>query len=58
MDYYQNNKDKILRKAYEIYGNGGGKEKTKEYHKENKEKIKKRERERYRNMDKFEKKIR
>ena len=56
MDYYQKNKDKILKKGYEKYHNGGGKEKSKEYYKENKEKNKKRERERYRNMDKFEKK--
>ena len=55
MDYYQKNKDKILKKAYEKYHNDGGKKKLKEYYKENKEKIKKRERERYRNMDKFEK---
>ena len=41
MNYYQKNKDKILKKAYEKYHNGGGKEKAKEYYKENKEQIKK-----------------
>ena len=54
MNYYQKNKDKILKKAYEKDHNGGGKEKGKKYYKENKEEIKKRERERYRKMDKSE----
>ena len=40
MDYYQKNKDKILKKAYEKYHNCAGKEKAKEYCKENKEKNK------------------
>ena len=44
MNYYQINKDKILKKDYEKYHNGGGKEKAKEYYKENKQQIKKRER--------------
>ena len=56
MDYYQKNKDKILKKTYKKYHNGGGKEKAKEYYKKNKEEIKKREMEKYRNMEKFEKK--
>ena len=55
MSYYQQNKDKILKKAHEKY-NGGGKEDAKKYYRENKEEIKKRERERYRKLDKFEKK--
>ena len=50
MNYSQKNKGKILKKAYEKYHNGGGKEKAKKYYKEQ---IKKIERERYRNMDKF-----
>ena len=55
MNYYQKN-TKILKKAYEKYRNGGGKEKAKKYYKQNKGQIKKRERERYRNIDEFEKK--
>ena len=58
MNYYQKNKDEILKAAYEKYFNGGGKEKAKKYYRENNEEIKKRERKRYRNLDKFEKKIR
>ena len=56
MNYYQTNKDKILKKAYEKYHNGGGKEKARKYYRENKEEIKKKEREKYRKSDKFEKK--
>ena len=41
MNYYQKNRDKILKKAHEKYHNGGGKEKTR-YYRENKEEIKKR----------------
>ena len=37
MNYYQKNKDKILKKAYKKYHIGGGKEKTKKYYRENKE---------------------
>ena len=53
MNYHQKNKDEILKTAY-----GGGKEKAKKYYRENNKEIKKRERKRYRNLDKFEKKIR
>ena len=56
MNYYQRNKDKILRKAHEKYHNGGGKENAKKHCSDNKEEIKKRERERYRKLDKFENK--
>ena len=56
MNYYKKNKDKILKKAYEKYHNGGGKEKAKKYYRKNKEEIRKRERERYRKLDKLEKK--
>ena len=56
MNYYQKNREKILKKAHEKYHNGGGKEKAKKYYRENKEEIKKRERERYRKLDRFEKK--
>ena len=31
MNYYQKNRDKILKKASEKYHNGGGKEKAKEH---------------------------
>ena len=56
MDYYQKNRDKILKKTHEKYHNGGGKEKAKKYYRGNKEEIEKRERERYRKLDRFEKK--
>ena len=56
MNYYQKNKDKVLKEAYEKYHNDGDNEKAKKYYKENKEQTKKRERERYKNLDKFEKK--
>ena len=56
MDYYKRNKEAILKKAYDKYHDGGGKEKAKKYYTENKEVIKKRERIRYRKMDKFERK--
>ena len=44
MNYYQKNKDKILKKAYKKYHNGGGKVKARKYYWENKEVIKKKER--------------
>ena len=54
MNHYQRNKDKILKKAYEKYHNGGGKEKTKKYYRENKEEIKKRERDKIKkSLDRF-----
>ena len=56
MNYYQKNKGKILKKAYEKYHSGVGKEKARKYYRENKEEIKTKEREKYRKLDKFEKK--
>ena len=56
MNFYQKNREKILKKAHEKYHNGGGKEKENKYYRENKEEIKKIERGRYRKLDKFEKK--
>ena len=56
MNYYQRNKDKVLKKAHEKYHNGGGKEKSRKYYIEDKEEIKKKEREKYGKLDRFEKK--
>ena len=55
MNYYQKNRDKILKKAHEKYHSSGGK-KANKYYRENKEEMKKREKERYRKLDRFEKK--
>ena len=42
MNYYQRNKEKILKRAYEKYHNGGRKEKAQEYYKKKiKKKLKK-----------------
>ena len=41
--YYDKNKEKLLRKAYDKYHNGGSKEKASFYYQKNKEKIKKKE---------------
>ena len=56
MNYYQRNKDKVLKKAHEKYHNGGGKEKSRKYYIEDKEEIKKKEREKHGKLDRFEKK--
>ena len=42
MSYYQDNKVKLLKKAYDKYHNGGGKERVAKYHQKNKETIKER----------------
>ena len=56
MNYYQKNREKILKEAHEKYHNGGRKEKPKKYYRKNKEEIQKREIERYRKLDRFENK--
>ena len=41
MSYYDKNKKKLLKKAYEKYHNKGGKEKAPLYYQKNKERTKK-----------------
>ena len=53
MNYYQKNRNEILKKAHEKYHNGGRKEKARKYYRENKKEIKKKEREKYRKLDRF-----
>ena len=44
MSYYKKNKEVLLKKVYDKYHNGGGKERAKNYYQANKEEIKKKER--------------
>ena len=41
MSYYWFNREELLKRAYEVHHNKGGKEKAAKYYKDNKEAIKK-----------------
>ena len=47
MSYYKKLKEVLLKKAYDKYHSGGGKERAKNCYQENKEEIKKKERLKY-----------
>ena len=55
MSYYVDNKDKILKKAYDRYHNRGGKEKAAKYYRKNADFLKYEASMKYKNMSKKEK---
>ena len=50
MNYYQKNREVLLKKAHDKYHNKGGEGEAAKYYQENKEEIKKKERLKYKNM--------
>ena len=55
MSYYWFNRQNLLQKAKNKYGNSGGKEKAAEYYQSNKDVIKQKARNKYRNLSEKEK---
>ena len=56
MSYYWFNREEVLQKAKEKYGNDGGNEKAAEYYKANNDVLKEKAKNRYRNLSEEEKK--
>ena len=55
MSYYQDNKDEVLKKAYDRYYNRGGKEKAAKYYRKNTDLLGFKANMKYKNMSKKEK---
>ena len=50
MNYYQLNRDKLLKNAKNRYHNGGGKKNVAKYHQDNQEVLREKARNQYRNL--------
>ena len=57
MSYCWFNKQQLLKKAKERYGNNGGKEKAAKYYRDNKDVLKEKARDKYKNLTEEEKEL-